>query len=312
MQASALLSPSPSLSSYSTGKLAEIAARVVDELGLDSDPFCFDAMNFGGASTEHSQPPGEEAGGEESDSTQFDNEDVEEEEEEEEEEFAFVCDGPGMSPISADEIFYNGQIRPAYPVFNRDLLLNGVSRREKDEDDSKKTTKLRLPLKKLLSEDREWTSSSSSSSSSSESDELDGLAPGSYCVWRPKPSRDQPSAAAAAATKRCWKSSSTGSSKRWRFKDLLLNRSNGGSKDTFLLVAPSKKRDNKIGESKRVVAVAEDDDGGGGVVVTARDGGKTAGNDEDKRKPLPPQRAGLVGFLATANGLSRNLNLHPF
>lgn len=316
MQASAVLSPSPSLGSYSTSKLAEIAARVVGELGLDSDPFGCDAVDFGLAGTGQLRRPGEETGGQENGSARFDEEDVEEAEEEEEEEFefAFVGGGPGSSPISADEIFYNGQIRPVYPVFNRDLLLNGVSSRKKDEDGSKKTTKLRLPLKKLLSEDREWTTSSSSSSSSSstsEADELNGISPGSYCVWRPKSSRDQPSAAAA---KGCEKSNSTGSSKRWKLKDLLLNRSSSDGKGAFMLVTPTKKRD-KMGESKRVVAVAEDDDGTDAAADDARGSdGKTAGKDEaNRKKPFSPQRAGgLVGFFANANGLSRNLNLHPF
>ncbi|KAK3439976.1 hypothetical protein EUGRSUZ_B00315 [Eucalyptus grandis] len=308
MQASAMLSSSPSLSSYSTSRLAEIAARVVDELelGLDPDPFCCDAMDFGLASAEQLllQPPGEEAAGEESASTtQFGDEDAGEageggEEEEEEFEFAFVSGGPGSSPISADEIFYNGQIMPVYPVFNRNLLLSGVSSSERDEDGSKKTTtttkKLRLPLKKLLSQEREW---SSSSSSSSESDELDGLTPGSYCVWRPPQS-------SAAVGKRCKKSNSTGTSKRWRFRDLLqLNRSHSDGEGTFLVVAPAKKRD-KAGESKRVAAVADDDG------TTATDG-KPAGKDEEKRKPLLPLRADLVGFFANARGLSRNLKLNP-
>ncbi|KAI6682887.1 hypothetical protein NL676_028800 [Syzygium grande] len=321
MQASAALAPSPSLSSYSTAaasKLAEIAARVVGELGLDPDPFgCGDAavddFGGGGGTGRLLRPPGDEAGREEREKTQLENGDVEEageeegeEEEEGEFEFEFAFVGPGSSPISADEIFYNGQIRPLYPVFNGDLLLNGVAGGEEGEDGSKKkttTTKLRLPLKKLLSEDREWSSSSSSSTSSSESDDLDGLAPGSYCVWRPK---DQ-----SSAKKRRGKSNSTGSfSKRWRFRDLLLNRSSSDAKGTFLLVAPStKKRDKIIGESKRVAAVAEDDDGDADEGEDPDAGDK----DEGKRKPpLPPPRADIVGFFANANGLSRNLKLHPF
>ncbi|KAL3748246.1 hypothetical protein ACJRO7_009479 [Eucalyptus globulus] len=313
MQASAMLSSSPSLSSYSTSRLAEIAARVVDELelGLDPDPFCCDAMDFGLASAEQLllQPPGEESAS----TTQFGDEDVGEAgggggggggEEEEEFEFAFVSGGPGSSPISADEIFYNGQIMPVYPVFNRNLLLSGVSSSERYEDGSKKTTttttkKLRLPLKKLLSQEREW---SSSSSSSSESEELDGLTPGSYCVWRPPQS-------SAAVGKRCKKSNSTGTSKRWRFRDLLqLNRSHSDGEGTFLVVAPAKKRD-KAGESKRIAAVADDD--GTTATATAATDGKPAGKDEEKRKPLLPHRADLVGFFANARGLSRNLKLNP-
>ncbi|KAJ6898181.1 hypothetical protein NC652_024873 [Populus alba x Populus x berolinensis] len=43
-----------------------------------------------------------------------------EEEEEEEEEFSFLCTNPSESLISADDIFQNGQIRPIFPLFNRD------------------------------------------------------------------------------------------------------------------------------------------------------------------------------------------------
>ncbi|CAN1820730.1 hypothetical protein LINPERHAP1_LOCUS29222 [Linum perenne] len=49
----------------------------------------------------------------------------EEEEEEEEEEFSFSSAFSDESLISAEEAFLNGQIRPVFPLFDRDMLLSG-------------------------------------------------------------------------------------------------------------------------------------------------------------------------------------------
>ena len=59
---------------------------------------------------------------------------------------------------------------------------------------------IRLPLRKLLIEERE-----TASCSSSEADELEGVPSGTYCVWTPKAAESPPG--------RCRKSNSTGSSK---------------------------------------------------------------------------------------------------
>lgn len=71
-----------------------------------------------------------------------------------------------LSPVPADQIFYKGQIRPFYPHF-------------KTENKSVKSCIIpraaRLPLRKLLVEERELDSSASSCSSELEA--------GSYCIW---------------------------------------------------------------------------------------------------------------------------------
>ncbi|RYR09893.1 hypothetical protein Ahy_B05g078325 isoform A [Arachis hypogaea] len=46
------------------------------------------------------------------------------EEQEEEEEFSFVFSNPEVSPVSADDVFDNGQIRPVYPIFDQNLLFS--------------------------------------------------------------------------------------------------------------------------------------------------------------------------------------------
>ncbi|KAK4375653.1 hypothetical protein RND71_006330 [Anisodus tanguticus] len=91
-----------------------------------------------------------------------------------------------------------------------------------------------VPLRKLFIEDREIASSS-------EGDDLDGIPPGTYCVWKPRAAEESPT------DQRCKKSNSTGSSsKRWKLRDFL-HQSNSDSKETFVyLTTPFKKR----GESR--------------------------------------------------------------
>lgn len=276
-----VISLSPSFSSYSNTNLADIAARVVDEFVSEEfyDEFYFER--------EDENPDYEER-------ERGDNE------EDEEFEFAFVSrDSDLSSPISADEIFHNGQIRPVYPVFNRDVLLAGMvfqngNGKENDVAGSEKRPTIRLPLRKLFNEEREttMTMTTTSSSSSSEVDELDGVPAETYCVWRPKEEG------------RCKKSSSTGSnSKRWKFKHLL-HRSHSDGGNNFVFLSPSnsgrkKEKDEKVKASPR----------GGGEVRSAaappppplplcnRDGG-------DKRTTYLPYGHDLVGLFSN---VSKNL-----
>ncbi|KAL0877767.1 hypothetical protein Bca101_027473 [Brassica carinata] len=70
--------------------------------------------------------------------------DEEGEGEEEGDEFSFASVNGENSPITADEAFEDGQIRPVYPFFNRNLLF---------EPDAKES--LRSPLKKVFVEREE-------------------------------------------------------------------------------------------------------------------------------------------------------------
>lgn len=177
MQASPVLSlcpSSPSFNAFSSGRLAEIAARVVEEFKqqvIEGEDLNEVDDNF---------------------------------------EFAFICREPETSPIiSADEIFCNGQIRPIfYPVFNTNLLNYDQTPDGKNVIQSKPH---RLPLAKLMSEERETTTSSSSSS---EADELEGITQGTYCVWTPKKVKSG-------------SNKGTYSSKRWKLRDLLYKRNKG-------------------------------------------------------------------------------------
>lgn len=290
-----LISLSPSFNAYSSSdRLAQIAARVVnefrEELGDDDDVWKEIDDEYEN-NKRFAQPPSQEH--------EPRNDDVNEEEEEEEEEFefAFVCREAQTSPISADDVFYNGQIRPVYPVFDQSLLLQG-----NDDSDSaavdKNSEKLatskprRQPLRMLMIEEERETASCSSS----EADDLENLPPGTYCVWAP------PKASGGrGGSGGCDKSSSTGSSKRWKFRDLLSRSSSDGDKDTIVFFSPAPPT------TKTKTADKEDSK----VVVARKVRSGSKGVDEgDKRRSFLPYRQDLVGFFSNVNGLSRNL--HPF
>ena len=246
----------------------------------------------------------------------------EEEEEEEEEEFSFVCMNPDGSPISADDVFQNGQIRPSFPIFDRSLLFA-------DGDDGAEVSSLRSPLKKLFVEERDPPSSSSSSSS--DADELESLPPGSYCEWSGK--------AVEASPELSKKSNSTGFSKFWRFRDLVVRSSSDGQ-DAFVFlnpnstnakqrvesikqmakaeknerppVAPSSEKKNKVGsdEAAKVKVKVQGKRGETASSAHERYYVRNKAKEVDKRRSYLPYRPDLVGFFANVNGLSRNV--HPF
>ncbi|KAK2967177.1 hypothetical protein RJ640_005221 [Escallonia rubra] len=277
MQPSPVLSLSPSFNSYSSSKLAQIAARVVEELRVDSESEVDDVFGFKNEEIPIAREYRSQARDEENGDDDF--------------EFALVSNEIDTSPIPADQIFYNGQIRPVFPVFDRSLLSAADVRFGEDskpDDKPPARQSSRLPLRKLFFEERE-----TSSCSSSEADELDGVQPNSYCVWRPKLAAESPD--------RCKKSGSTGSSKRWKFKDLL-HRSNSEGKDSFVVLTSASPRK---GEDNIEKAVKESSP----VALKARGvaGGKKEG---DRRLSYLPYRQDLTGFISSVNGLSRNIN--PF
>ncbi|XP_004297631.1 PREDICTED: uncharacterized protein LOC101307982 [Fragaria vesca subsp. vesca] len=231
----------------------------------------------------------------------------EEIEEEEEEEFSFFCTNPDGSPISADDVFQDGQIRPVYPIFNRDLLFadayDGDSSRRDDASPS-----LRPPLKKFFFEDRD-----APSSSASESDELEALPEGSYCEWSKNAKEVSPEL-------RNNKSNSTGSSKLWRIRDLV-PRSNSDGKDAFVFLSPNsaaKLKQNKDAAKAKAVEKAQVKDKGqkGKKAETVSSAHERhyvmnrAKKEGEKRRSYLPYRPGVVGFFTNVNVLSKNV--HPF
>ncbi|KAM3706380.1 hypothetical protein ACJW31_03G148600 [Castanea mollissima] len=257
-------------------------------------------------------------------------EEEQQEEEEEEEEFSFSCTNPDGSPISADDVFVNGQIRPIFPIFNRDLLFSGGY--DGDLKSGVDSLSLRSPLRKLFVE--------SASESASESDELEGVPAETYCEWSGAASGG--AKAVETSPELCKKSNSTGFSKLWRFRDLV-HRSNSDGKDAFVFLNHSssstslaaandksrnetaKKNDKKVEQNDKkppvAVAVAVKE---AKAKANAKGKVKTASlsahekhyvsnrakREGDKRKSYLPYRQDLVGFFTNVNGLSRNV--HPF
>lgn len=301
MQRGSVLGLSPSFNSYDSGRLAEIAARILGELGESEFDTDFENGNYILDSVSSFQviPGNAEVEGVNEDEQEVKEEEVEDEDESDSE-FTFMWREPETSPISADEIFYNGQIRPIFPIYDRDLLL-GQGRKQDALVNPPTPASIRLPLRKLLIEER-----GTASSSSSEADELDGVPPGTYCVWTPKAAESPPGT--------CRKSNSTGSSKRWKFRDFL-HRSNSDGKDTFVFLTPNssmKKRTEKeattssAGNPKPKSVIT-----GENVTSADRKNNTTARKKEaERRRSFLPYRQDLVGFFANVNGLSRNL--HPF
>ncbi|MCE3050371.1 hypothetical protein HAX54_047071 [Datura stramonium] len=255
-----------------------------------------------------------------------DDEEEEEEEEEEvedgdddEEEFSFAC-GIDAPPIAADEVFYNGQIRPLFPLFNQNLLLS-----DEDLEALKEQLPIRPPVKKIFiqTEDNPIPATSSSSSNSlTESEEIAGP----FCEW----SKNKAIEATPDSPEVCKKSNSTGFSKLWRFKDFL-HRSNSDGRDTFVFLNPTTpakveekvvRKDETTSSEKKISGEVKVN---GKLTAQKKKKGvkkseavlaheaymKSKAKAEDRRRSYLPYRPDLVGFFTNANGgLSRNV--HPF
>ncbi|KAG5039561.1 hypothetical protein JHK85_012037 [Glycine max] len=116
-------------------------------------------------------------------------------------EFSSVSRHTDSSPVSADDIFFNGQIIPIYPPFHQNDAFVA------DASVTTQTAPLgarrrRLPLRTLMFEEEERETVNIDSSN-----ELHGVAEGTYCVWTPP----------------CKKTTAS-STKRWKIRDLLLPR----------------------------------------------------------------------------------------
>ncbi|THF96507.1 hypothetical protein TEA_015061 [Camellia sinensis var. sinensis] len=185
---------------------------------------------------------------------------------------------PDESPISADDVFQNGQIKPIYPWFDRSILLAGDS----------VDLPCRPPVKNVFIEPPPPQAPAK------------GDLESSYCEWSGK--------AVEASPEICKKCNSTGFSKLWRFRDLL-NRSNSDGRDTFVFLngsATSPEKKSAAGDAKA---------NGAGAKVKGKKN-KTASlsphelhyvrnravREEDRRRSYLPYRPELVGFFTNVRG----------
>ncbi|KAI4328257.1 hypothetical protein L6164_020627 [Bauhinia variegata] len=152
-------------------------------------------------------------------------EDDEDNERKEEEEFSFVSNNQYVSPSFAEDVFYNGQIRPMFPIFDPNhsfakgygSSLHGCS------------SPVPPSLKKLSIQQPDI--SSHSKSSVSESAKLDRIPEGSEL-------ERSMNAMVETSLERCKRSNSNGFSKLWRFRNTF-RRSKGNGKDALVIRNPS-------------------------------------------------------------------------
>ncbi|CAD6332764.1 unnamed protein product [Miscanthus lutarioriparius] len=239
-------------------------------------------------------------------------------------EFPFVSrDSPAGTAAPADELFADGRIRTFYPVFGRGSGCTALPAAPEVQP------RVRGQLGQLfLEETRERNSSTSSTASTSSSsgaatddDGLEGVAPESYCVWRPG------SSASASPSPPPRKSGSTGSMARWRrISGLVVGRSHSDGREKFLFVASAPPHDALRRHKKPATAPAagacrkppppvaapatEADAAAHRIAYLAR-GGVPVPPGGTPRRTFLPYREELVGFFANVNGISRSHH-HPF
>ncbi|KAI9121681.1 hypothetical protein K1719_008714 [Acacia pycnantha] len=189
---------------------------------------------------------------------------------------------------AADGVFLDGYVGPVFPVFNRDPSTlyesdggDGRGRERDSRADEDDVMALQYPMRNLMIHD----DSDPPSSSSSDGEDLEGIPPGSYCVWTPNSPKASPC--------RPKKSNSTGSSsKRWKLLDLL-RRSNSDGKDSSVFVTPTssgpnleKKQDVRGENSKMKKASAHE-----ALYTKNKELSKP-----NKRRSYLPYRQDLIGF----------------
>lgn len=217
------------------------------------------------------------------------------------EEFSFIC-GVITSPIAAEEAFHNGQIRPFFPLFNKDLLLSDIDFEH---------LKNRSPVDKVFVE----TEDNNNNPPTTSNEEISGP----YCEWSKKATNSNP------AEGSCKKSNSTGFSKLWRFRDFI-NRSNSDGRDAFVFLNnnnSSTTSSNVVKKEDKVVLEKKEKISGQGVVKLVTQNKKKVKKSEAvlahevymKSKARHAERLryrpDLVGFFTNVNGgLTRNV--HPF
>ncbi|GJM93660.1 hypothetical protein PR202_ga10239 [Eleusine coracana subsp. coracana] len=219
-------------------------------------------------------------------------------------------------------------IVPVYPVFGRPPFPQAAPAPagEEEEADEPETATLRVPLGRLLLEERELRArqqqdgrSVSARHRQEEDDdadeELEGVPPETYCLWAPGGGA---SSAPASPRPRCRKSGSTGSVLRWRrISDRLVGRSHSDGKEKFVFLdAPGALHPpptgNKPDELEGSGASKGDAAAAGGVgrplMYYGRGGGGAGGSG--RRRSYLPYKQELVGLFANVSGLRRSY--HPF
>ncbi|PAN29342.1 hypothetical protein PAHAL_5G218100 [Panicum hallii] len=241
-------------------------------------------------------------------------------EDEEDDGFSF----PAL-PLAADAC-----VVPVYPIFGRPPSPPPTGEAGEDEPE---TATLRVPLGRLLLEEREfrarqedarsasaraWQEEDGEEASAAADEELEGVPPESYCLWAPGGGPALESA--PASPRRCRKSGSTGSVLRWRrISERLVGRSHSDGKEKFVFLTAAAAAGPEPPPPPPPRHKEEEE--GGGSTIKVRDGVGAAnqlryygrgggGGSGSRRRSYLPYKQELVGLFANISGLRRSY--HPF
>ncbi|XP_066312239.1 uncharacterized protein [Miscanthus floridulus] len=231
-----------------------------------------------------------------------------------------------VPPVAADSC-----IVPVYPIFGRPPSLPPRGEVVVVEEEPGTAT-VRVPLGRLLLEEREFRAREHDGRSASArrawreedddasgggggagDEDLEGVPPESYCLWAPGGGGQS---SAPASPRRCRKSGSTGSVLRWRrISDRLVGRSHSDGKEKFVFLTAA------VPEPPRR-SIKEEEEGGGGINKGGGDAGSVAhqlryysrggggSGSGSRRRSYLPYKQELVGLFANVSGLRRSY--HPF
>ncbi|KVI05642.1 uncharacterized protein LOC112524274 [Cynara cardunculus var. scolymus] len=238
-----------------------------------------------------------------------------EDEEDDDDDFTFMYIGDKDSPMYADKVFEDGQIRPVFPLFDQNLLLGGEY--EVEEID-------RLPVHPTVDKIFIESPRGHPSSTASEHEENNDVAAGPFCVW----SKESVTGTAELSKK----SNSTGFSKLWRIREKV-GRSNSDGRDAFVFLKSSDRTSTTTTTSSSSTKPAT----GAGSFVKVNAAGEKARvvkqgtkakkptvspheaylrskgehTEEERRRSYLPYRPELMGFFTNVHGgLSKNV--HPY
>ncbi|KAF8695920.1 hypothetical protein HU200_036796 [Digitaria exilis] len=241
---------------------------------------------------------------------------VEAEDEDEDDGFSFPA-----PPFAA-----NACIVPVYPIFGRP-----PSPPPGEEYEPPETATVRVPLGRLLLEEREFRArqqdgrsasarawredddeDEDGAASAAADEELEGVPPESYCLWAPGGGQSS----APASPRRCRKSGSTGSVLRWRrISERLVGRSHSDGKEKFVFLTAAAGPEPSLPPSPPPGNNKEEKQGGGsnkagGAANQLRYYGRGGSGGGSRRRSYLPYKQELVGLFANVSGLRRSY--HPF
>ncbi|CAI9111207.1 OLC1v1011378C1 [Oldenlandia corymbosa var. corymbosa] len=287
------LSMCPTFNSYSSDRLADIAARVTGE--------------FDNLSVLREEKDDDDCGDDEF-------------------EFSLLRDG---SEIFYDGQF--GPVFPVFNRDLADGFGDGRLGTECG-DGAVVETEIGVPLRKLFVQERreeEEQGNNPPSSSSSEADEMEGVPTGTYCVWRPKKFEPSP----ASLGKKSNSAGSGSGSKRWKFLNLLRRSNSEGKDTYVFFTPKNREVKSGSGrdESHRSGEIVKSGQKQKPRTSTELPWNSPSNHSQsplrspaheafylhnraikqgEKKKSYLPYKKDLVGFFANVNGLSRTLS--PF